>query len=55
MWKLSEPLAETGSLNESYHENFHVLLLSKSALATNTFPPDKASSGWNLVWYVVLT
>lgn len=36
MWKLSEPLAEMGSLNESYPENFHVLLVSKSALATNT-------------------
>lgn len=34
MWKLSDPLTETGSLNESYHENSHVLLVTKSALAT---------------------
>lgn len=55
MWKLSEPLAEMGSLNENYNENFHVPLVSKSALATNTSPSVKASLNWNSVWYVVLT
>lgn len=55
MLKLSELLAGRGSLNESYHVNFNVLLVSKSALATNTFSPVKASLGWNSVWYTVLT
>lgn len=34
MWKLSDLLAETGSLNDSYCENSCVLLVSKSALTT---------------------